>query len=120
MAMEILPTGGSIVGVRIDGGIETQDVRHLAALIDERLQSYRPLQVYVEVRHLGGISPEALWEDLKLAFGHFKDFDRKAVVCDRGWLSRLADLSNRLVSGIEVRCFSWDEKDAAIAWLGNN
>ncbi|MEB3883046.1 STAS/SEC14 domain-containing protein [Lyngbya sp. CCY1209] len=120
MTMEILPTGGSIVGVKIDGGIETRDVRNLATLIEERLKSHGPLQVYVEVRHLGGIGPEALWEDLRLAFGHFKDFNRKAVVCDRGWLSRLADISNRLVPGIEVRCFSWDEKDAAIAWLENN
>ncbi|MGC9527631.1 MAG: STAS/SEC14 domain-containing protein [Limnospira sp.] len=120
MTMEILPTAGSLIGVRIDGGIETQDVRNLATLIEERLKSHKPLQVYVEVQHLGGIAPEALWEDLKLAFGHFKDFNRKAVVCDSAWLSRLADVGNRLVPGIEVRCFSWDEKDAAIAWLGNN
>jgi len=47
---------------------------------------------------------------------HFRRFERKAVVSDATWLNRLASLLDPLFPTIELRTFTSEERDAAIAW----
>ena len=63
---------------------------------------------------------EALWEDLKFNLGPLKNFEKKAVVCDAAWINKLTNVSNKNFSNmthIEVKCFSWSEKDQALEWI---
>ncbi|NES01858.1 MAG: STAS/SEC14 domain-containing protein [Okeania sp. SIO2F4] len=119
--MEIIPLANqNIIGLSIDGKIEISDVEKVKNLVDERLKSQTKLRVYVEVKSFQGISVEALWEDLKFGLGHLKDFDKKAVVCDAAWVNKLTTVSNKIFSNmthIEVKCFSWSEKDQALEWI---
>ncbi len=119
--MEIIPLANqNIIGLSIDGKIEIGDVEKVKNLVDERLKSQTKLRVYVEVKSFQGISVETLWEDLKFALGHLKNFEKKAVVCDAAWVHKLTAASNKIFSNmthIEAKCFSWSEKDEALEWL---
>ena len=108
---------GNVIGLSIDGKIEISDIKLMESLIEERLKSYDKLRAYVEVKSLGGISVEAFLEDLKFAFRHFRDFEKKATVCDQKWLNQLAVVSNKLFPQIEVKCFSKSEQDQALEWI---
>ncbi|MGB3509339.1 MAG: STAS/SEC14 domain-containing protein [Microcoleaceae cyanobacterium] len=116
--IEIIPTPNeNIVGFNIDGKIETSDIDKVTNLVEQRLKSQTKLRVYVEVKNLQGISLEAFWEDLKFALRHLKDFDKKAVVCEEGWMTKLAAASNKIFTNIEVKCFTFSEKDQAMEWV---
>lgn len=107
----------NVVGLKIDGKIETRDIKKVESLIEEQLKLWDKLRIYVELESLGGISFEAFLEDLKFAFRHFQDFEKKAVVCDKKWVNKLADAINPLFPQIEVKCFSKLEQNQALEWI---
>ncbi|MGD1717010.1 STAS/SEC14 domain-containing protein [Hydrocoleum sp. CS-953] len=119
--MEIIPLANqNIIGLSIDGKIETSDIEKMKTLVEERLKSQPKLRVYVEVKKFQGISMAGLWEDLKFAFPHLKYFEKKAVVSDQVWAHKLAGVSNKIFSNIakiEIKCFYWSEKDQALEWI---
>ncbi|MDJ0555261.1 MAG: STAS/SEC14 domain-containing protein [Microcoleaceae cyanobacterium MO_207.B10] len=118
--IEIIPIENqNIVGFNIDGKIESSDIEKVTNLVEERLKSETKLRIYVEVKNIQGISLEALWQDLKFGLRHLKDFQKKAVVCEESWMTKLAAASNKIFTNIEVKCFSFSEKDEALEWVKN-
>jgi hypothetical protein len=107
----------NVIGIEIDGKITKTDIEKISLLVEEKLQRNQKLRVYVELKNLGGITLNALLEDLKLAFKHLKDFDKKAVICDVNWRMELAWLTAKLFPHIEVKCFNWSDIDEAKNWL---
>ncbi len=112
-----IENGNNVVGFKIDGKIETRDIKWLESVVEEQLKLYDKLRVYVELESLDGISFETFLEDLKFAFRHFNDFEKKAVVCDKKWMNQLADAINPLFPQIEVKCFSKSEQEQALEWI---
>lgn len=110
-------TADNIIGCRIDGKINSDDMNKLISIAEAKLKNNKKLRVYVEVIDLGGISLEAFFDDLKFGFKHFRDFEKKAVVTESGWMKHLSAISNRLFSGIETKCFSFKEKELAKDWI---
>jgi len=70
----------------------------------------------IELKGIRGITPEAIWEDLKFDVRHFRACERLAIVGDAGWESWLATLSKPFVAG-QVRHFEPAELREAWAWL---
>jgi hypothetical protein len=107
----------NVIGCVIDGKINAEDIEKISKEIDDKLKTHKKLRVYVEVKNLGGISLDAFFEDLKLGFRHFKNFDKKAVVTDKGWMMKVAPIVDKIFSSIEVKCFSFEDKDEAVKWV---
>jgi len=116
--IELMPAGldDRVLGLRISGPIEQTDLDAVAVAFDQKLERHPRLRIYAEVQDLGKITPAALLEDLRLSMRHFRDVEREAIVADAGWLALLARAGD-LFPGIEVRQFSWLEKDKALAWI---
>lgn len=110
----------SVVAMSIEGKIERKDIDQIGQAIEEKLQQYPRLQAYVEVKQFGWITPDALLEDLKIGFNHFKDFEKKAVVCDAKWIKSLLPVARQLFPSLEVACFSWPEQEQARLWIAGN
>lgn len=116
--IELIPMdSGNVVGIRIAGKIEKADMDRIVEAVSEKLQSHEKLRIYVELESFGGISFEALIEDLKLGFSNLKKFEKKAVVSDKTWIAKLADWGGQLIPSLEVRHFTWAERTEAIAWV---
>lgn len=107
----------NVIGVRISGKIEKADIEKIKKEIDARLAIFKKLRAYVEVKSFEGITLDALAEDLKLAFPLYGGFEKKAVVCDKGWIGKLVGFGDRLFPGVEVRHFSFDRKREALEWV---
>jgi hypothetical protein len=115
--IEIIPTiTDNVIGCKIDGKINREDIEKLANYIEEKLLNDKNLRIYVEVANLEGISLEAFFKDLKLGIRHFNDFDKKAVVTDKKWMKKVAVVADRIFPNIELRCFSFEEKEKALEW----
>jgi len=116
--LEIIDIGDdAVLACRIDGKIELDDIERLKTRVGEILESRDTIRVYVEVESLGGISIEALWEDLKLGFGNLSRFTHKAVVSEKKWMAKIASLANGWFPSIELRHFAPEEREAARAWI---
>jgi hypothetical protein len=105
-----------VLAMRISGSIERRDLDLVAAALEEKLLGRTRVRIYVEIQELEGISPQALLEDLRLSLRHFRQVEREAIVTGATWLKLLARLGG-LIPGIEVRQFSWIEKDEALQWI---
>ena len=58
----------------------------------------------------------ALWEDLKLDAGHFRDFERIAMVGWKKWEKAMATFCKPFTDGI-VKYFDQADKEEAKKWL---
>ena len=107
----------NVVGVRVSGKIDKTDIEKTTKAIEDKLAAVDRLRIYVELESFGGISIEALVEDIRFAFPHLRNFEKKAVVSEKGWVEKLIDIGDKLFPSIEVRHFSFDQKDEAIKWV---
>ena len=116
--IELIPDGldDRVLGLRISGSIGRPDLDAVAAAFEDKLGRHKRLRIYAEVQDLGGISPAALLEDLRLSIRHFREVEREAIVTEAGWLEVLARAGD-LLPGIQVRHFSWLDKSVALEWI---
>ncbi len=116
--IEILPiTVDHVIGIRILGKISKEDIERIIQTVRASMdQTDKKLGVYVELVDWGGISLDALWEDLKFGLPNLSRFAKKAVVTDKTWVATLAEIG-RFFPGIEVRCYPFEEKDLALQWI---
>jgi hypothetical protein len=116
--IELIPIESQkVVGIRINGKIEKADMEKITRDIDEKLKSQEKLRIYVELESFGGISFEAFIEDIKLGFSHLREFEKKAVVSDKAWVARLADWGGQLIPSMEVKHFTFEEREKALDWV---
>ena len=106
-----------VIGLEIDGSINSEDIDRLAELMEKRFSQGEKLSVYAEVKHWSGMSLSAFIKDLRFSLQHLNDFEKEAIVSDNKWLEALAAFGNTLFSGIEVKHFTFEEKDRALAWV---
>lgn len=109
----------NVVACVVDGKISSQDIDTIWNEIDGKLKDNKKLSVYVEVKDYGGISIDAFFEDFKRAYKHFNHFSKKAVVTDKNWIKKITPVVDKIFPNIEVRCFSFEDKDKAIEWIKN-
>lgn len=120
MTIKLIPhKPNKILGLNIDGRIEAEDIDRVVKSIENRLKQSEKLRIYAEVNNCSGMSLEAFIKELKFSLQHFKDFEKEAIVSDRRWLENLAAVSNTLFSSIEVKHFTFGERDKALKWISN-
>ncbi|MDX1648116.1 MAG: STAS/SEC14 domain-containing protein [Longimicrobiales bacterium] len=114
-----LPRG--ISGVIAQGKVTKHDYEAtLRPLLKRAEISEEPLRLlYAFHQDFEGFTPDGAWEDVRLAFDHLDDVERCAVVADEGWIERASQLAGALTP-LQVRKFSSDEWDDAVAWLAQD
>jgi hypothetical protein len=107
-----------VVGVRA-GGILTRDEYDsvVVPMLDEAESSGRRLRILCEVgADYRGLTPGALWEDLRLGTRAMHLFDACAVVSDVTWIREATRLA-RFFMPCPVRVFAERDRAEAAAWL---
>jgi hypothetical protein len=105
------------VGAKISGKIEKPDLDQVIAAIEQKLLKVDKIGIYVELESFGGISFDALADDVKFALANIKRFDKKAVVSGEEWVGKTAEFADKIFSGIEIRHFSPEEREKAKKWV---
>ncbi|MBE9048432.1 STAS/SEC14 domain-containing protein [Pleurocapsales cyanobacterium LEGE 10410] len=120
MTVQLIPhKPDDIIGLDIDGWIDAEDIDRIAEIIEKRLKQEDKLKIYAEVKNWSGMSLGAFIKDLRFSLQHLNDFEKEAIVSDRKWLEGLAALSNTLFSSIEVKHFTFEERDKALKWVSS-
>ncbi len=87
---------------------------------EDRLHRHKKLRIYIEIASdLEGFDPGAVWEDQKLGWKHFFDWERCAVVTDVAWAQHIAKFSEFfgfLWPG-QYRAFPETEAGEALEWI---
>ncbi len=107
----------NVVGVRISGKMEKADVEKTVNAIEEKLTVHDKVNIYAEIESFEGISLEALVADIKFALPHLRDFEKKAIVSEKHWIENMVAIGDRLFPSVDVRHFSFDQKDDALKWV---
>ncbi|MFW5499983.1 MULTISPECIES: STAS/SEC14 domain-containing protein [unclassified Maridesulfovibrio] len=115
--IEMIEIAPKVLGLRINGKINEEDMDKMIAVCKEKMEKEERIAVYVEVEEMGGISFNALVEDLKFALPNLKRFYKKAVVSDIRWHEQLIKVGDKLFPSIEVRHYNPDQRDEALEWV---
>ena len=116
--IEIIPfEEENVIGFRIKGRLEDNEFDEIVRIMEERLKLHKKLRVYAEVEEFKGMSVNSFMKDIHYGLKHWRDFDKEAVVSDKGWLSMWARVAGSIIPGVEVRHFTFDEKEEAKEWI---
>ncbi|MFC5139843.1 STAS/SEC14 domain-containing protein [Actinomycetospora rhizophila] len=86
-------------------------------LVQEAERSDRMLRVLCRVEDdYAGVTPAALWEDLRLGLRAMRHFAAFAVLTDLGWMRTACRLA-AWTTPYPLRAFTTVERDDAVAWL---
>ena len=116
--LEIIPfEEGNVIGLRLDGRIEDQELDQVTEQIEDMLKDHDKLRIYLEFEEFGTMSVNTFMKNLHLKLTHWHYFEKEAVVSDKGWLESWIEIADKLFPYIEVKHFSMDEKKEAKEWL---
>jgi hypothetical protein len=110
----------NVVGVEADGKVTSEDYERLLVPAVEAARTASPegkvRVLYVLHDDFPDYTAGAIWEDTKLGLGHFRAWERIAVVCDADWLRKSLRAFAWMLPG-EVKAFALDDLDDARAWI---
>ena len=67
-----------------------------------------------------GIEIAVIIEEFKFYFEvGISNISKLAIVTDKKWLEKIVSIEDKIFKSIEMKCFSIEDKDAAIAFLKN-
>lgn len=107
----------NVVGIKIDGKVNDTSFDALTALLEKKMEKHPRVRIYVELVSFGGASPKTFFKDLKFAFNNWERFDREAIVTQKKWIKKLTEWEDKLFSSIELKAFSFEEREQAKAWI---
>ena len=119
--LEIIDIGiDDAVAFRWEGKITEAEMKLVFSVLKEKIKDYGKISVYQEIGSIGGVEFEGIVEELKFLreFG-LSNFKKAAVVTDKKWVQKIAEIENKIFRKIDIKCFSTDEKNEAIKFLKN-
>ncbi len=116
--IEVLPDfPGGVVGFRCADHVTRQDYETvLIPALEAASKRHKALCAYCEIVSLSGMSPGALWDDVKVSMAHRGQVERVAVVTDIDWISHSTRLVAFLFPG-DVHVFPLADAAKARAWI---
>ena len=116
--LEVIPfEKGNVIGFYLKGKMEDNEFDEVVKIMEERLKEHKKLRVYAEIEEFKGMSVNTFMKDIHYSLKHWRDIEKEAVVSDKGWLKAWVKIAGSFFPGIEVKHFSFEEKDEARQWV---
>ncbi len=108
----------NVTGLVFSGYVTRQEFETMVIpTVDSALNRYESLRLYHQIgSDLTGMSPEAMWQDLKLDAAHITRWEQIAVVSDVNWIGNALKPIVFLMPG-KIRLFSISDSDEARDWI---
>jgi hypothetical protein len=106
------------VAWRISGKVTEAEMQLALDALRAKLESHDSVSVYQEIESFGGVEFDAIMEKLRFLsdFG-IAHFSKIAVVTDKQWVQRVIGWEDKLFRSVEMRAFSFDERDRAFNFI---
>ncbi len=108
---------GDAVEMSVDGKVLDADYQLVLRQLDEVIKEHGELNCLFEFKHLTGVEPGAVWDDLKFDIRHARDIRKCAVVSPAKWQGVLMKMWSVFMPGCEVKSFRPEQRAAAAAWI---
>ncbi|BDQ36448.1 hypothetical protein SYK_08080 [Pseudodesulfovibrio nedwellii] len=106
------------VGIKISGKITKDGMEEVIKKVKTTMgKTDERLNIYVELDKWEGFTLAALYEDIKFALPNMRRFAKEAIVTDKGWITNLVKVSDKLFPSIELRTYTTEEKGEALIWI---
>ena len=117
--IEMLDIGlENVVVYRLEGKITEEEMASVMTLFREKIQEGEKINIYQEIVSIGGVEMDAMVEKFKFFLdAGLSHFDKIAVVSSKKWIPRLINIEDKLFRGINMKGFSIEDKDKALAFL---
>ncbi|MDF2178388.1 STAS/SEC14 domain-containing protein [Aliiglaciecola sp. CAU 1673] len=98
------------------GKLTHEDYKTITPMLDSALAGVKAPNVrsFFDATEFQGWELRAAWDDFKLGLKHGNEFERIAILGNKGWQEWAAKVGSWFISG-EVKYF--EDYQAAIAWL---
>ncbi|MBP0449234.1 STAS/SEC14 domain-containing protein [Kitasatospora sp. RG8] len=109
-----LPAG--VVGFEAGGRLSAEDYRDVVLPAVESAAEVGEVRFLIVMHDFQGMSGGALWQDLKIGFGHVRAWKRIALVTDIDWMHHMTGLFGWMTPG-ETKSFTLEDREAAVEWV---
>jgi len=107
---------GKLAVVRLSDKLTKEDYEHFLPEFEKMIEQHGKIRVLFQMVDFHGWSAAALWEDVKVAFRHFGDVERVAMVGDKAWEEGMSFFCKPFTAA-EIRYFGHDELERARQWV---
>ena len=91
----------------------------LVPAVEKALATHDKVRLYYETANdFAGIEPGAVWEDTKVGVGHYRRWERFAVVTDVDWIRHTMKFFSFLMPG-EMQVFPSNQARQAKEWIAH-
>ncbi|HVW95118.1 MAG TPA: STAS/SEC14 domain-containing protein [Mucilaginibacter sp.] len=110
----------NVLGIKATGEVSVEDYKkvlipHLDMMSKQKTDINYLLVLETDI---GNFTAAAWWKDFTLAFEHFTQWKKVAIVTDQKGVEWFADISRFLIPG-KVKGFSLDELEKAKQWISS-
>ena len=110
-------SGDGIVALRVSGRLVHEDYESLVPRLEEMIEQHGAIRCLIELTGLEGVTPRAIWDELRFDLKHARDVSRCAVVGDRNWERWATAATRPIFRRAEVRFFERRDLEEALAWI---
>jgi hypothetical protein len=104
-----------VIGFQATGKLRAEDYRDILLPALERAAKAGDVRFVIVIEDFDGLTPGALWQDLKIGVEHLRAWKRIALVTDIDWMTHMTALFGWMTPG-EVKTFSLAERGDAMTW----
>ena len=115
MIQELSDLPSPLIGFELSGKVHAEDYRDVLLPAIEKAARAADVRIVLVIDDFGGMSPGALWQDLKMGIEHLHAWKRIALVTDVEWIVHVTSLFGWMTPG-ELKHFSLAERADAITW----
>ncbi len=119
--IELLEIGiDNAVAFRMAGKITEKDMALVLSEAKKKMAHYENIVFFEQLDSFEGIEIAVIIEEFKFYFEvGISNISKLAIVTDKKWLEKIVSIEDKIFKSIEMKCFSIEDKDAAIAFLKN-
>ena len=78
-------TAGNFIEVQLSGKLTKEAYEAFVPDLEKQITEHGKIRILVEMKDFQGWDLEAVWEDTKFGYKHFRDIERMAIVGEKTW-----------------------------------
>ncbi len=116
--LQFIPVSdGNTIAVRASGKLTHEDYQNFLPQLEQQIKEFGKVSMLFEFDNFTGWELEAAKDDFKYGMKHLTDFERIAMVGDKGWEHWMALMAKPFLLSGKVRYFNRENLQDAWDWL---
>ncbi len=107
----------TVIAVKVRGKLVHEDYAQFVPKLEQIIERHGSIRCYCELSEFHGLTPHALWDELKFDIKHCKNIQRCAIVGDPSWHHWMTKMGQMIFHRADVRYFEQSQSGEAWDWV---